>query len=183
MCDDVTSEALTSLLADQGGNMAMFSAEGGIFDTMAGRYSEGFPSIDVYLKGYSQDTLRVDRKGRPPEFVHRPTLTMCVCVQPDVLRKFSMQPEFRGRGLLARPFYLIPRSRVGYREQSPPPVTEETKRAYNSTIRMPADFPRETTDVPHLIRLAPAARSMFHSYLDELLRHLRPGGLLRDIRD
>lgn len=36
ICGDVTPEALTSLLADNGGRMAMFSAEGGIFDILKG---------------------------------------------------------------------------------------------------------------------------------------------------
>ena len=37
--DDCSSEALTSLLANNGGRLAVISAEGGIFDIMAGRYS------------------------------------------------------------------------------------------------------------------------------------------------
>jgi len=40
ICGDVTPEALTSLLADNGGRMAMFSAEGGIFDILKGLYSQ-----------------------------------------------------------------------------------------------------------------------------------------------
>lgn len=38
VADDVTPEAAASLLADHGGRLAIISAEGGIFDTMAGRY-------------------------------------------------------------------------------------------------------------------------------------------------
>jgi replicative DNA helicase len=37
--DDVTPEAAASLLAEQNGRLAIMSAEGGIFDTMLGRYS------------------------------------------------------------------------------------------------------------------------------------------------
>ena len=37
--DDCSSEALTSLLAGNGGRFAVISTEGGIFDIMAGRYS------------------------------------------------------------------------------------------------------------------------------------------------
>jgi replicative DNA helicase len=39
VADDVTPEAATSLLAEQGGRLAIISAEGGIFDIIAGRYS------------------------------------------------------------------------------------------------------------------------------------------------
>ena len=38
LADDVTPEAAASLLAEQGGRLAVLSAEGGIFDAMAGRY-------------------------------------------------------------------------------------------------------------------------------------------------
>lgn len=37
--DDVTPERLASMICEQGGRMAVLSAEGGIFDIMGGRYS------------------------------------------------------------------------------------------------------------------------------------------------
>src|ERR1019366_10624509 len=73
---DVTPEKLASLLHENGGRMAVLSAEGGIFDIMAGRYSSGMPNIDVYLAGHAGDPIRVDRRGRSPEFVDRPALTI-----------------------------------------------------------------------------------------------------------
>ena len=71
VADDVTPEAAASLLAEQGGRLAVLSAEGGIFATMAGRYSGGVPSLEVFLKGHAGDLLRVDRKARPAEHVDR----------------------------------------------------------------------------------------------------------------
>jgi hypothetical protein len=47
-----------------GGRMAIISAEGGLFDILAGRYSNGVPALDVWLKGHAGDPLRIDRKGR-----------------------------------------------------------------------------------------------------------------------
>ena len=41
VADDITPEAAASLLAEQGGRLAIISAEGGIFDIIAGRYSNG----------------------------------------------------------------------------------------------------------------------------------------------
>ena len=64
LADNVTPEAAASLLAEQGGRLAVLSAEGGIFDILAGRYSGGMPDLDVWLKGHAGDPLRVDRKGR-----------------------------------------------------------------------------------------------------------------------
>ena len=68
LASDATPEALTSLLATYGGRIAVMSAEGGVFDQIAGRYS-GRPALDVYLNGHAGDALHVDRIGRPPEYI------------------------------------------------------------------------------------------------------------------
>lgn len=44
VADDITPEAASSLLAEQAGRLAVLSAEGGIFATLAGRYSAGQPN-------------------------------------------------------------------------------------------------------------------------------------------
>src|SRR5205085_538628 len=100
LVDDSTPEALTSILAAQGGRGAVMSAEGGVFDIIAGRYSR-FPSFDVYLKGHAGDELRVDRVGRKPEFIEHPAVTVGLAMQPAVLRQIAQRESFRGRGLLA----------------------------------------------------------------------------------
>lgn len=83
--DDITPEAAASLLAYNRGRLAILSAEGGIFDLMAGRYSGGVPVLDIWLKGHSGDTTSIDRKGRPSEHIERPAVTMAITVQPSVL--------------------------------------------------------------------------------------------------
>jgi replicative DNA helicase len=123
LADDATPEALASLLADQGGRIALLSPEGGVFDMMAGRYSSGsMPNLDVYLKGHAGDPIRVDRKGRKPEHIERPAVTVGLTVQPDVLRLIADRPGFKGRGLLARFLWSLPASTVGRREVGAPPV-------------------------------------------------------------
>src|SRR5581483_10312381 len=84
VADDITPEAAATLLAEQKGRLAIISAEGGIFDIIAGRYSK-LPNMDLWLKGHSGDSLKVDRKGRPPEYIPRPALTLGLMVQPSVL--------------------------------------------------------------------------------------------------
>ena len=115
LADDVTPEACATLLAEQDGRLAVISAEGGIFDVIAGRYSGNVPVLDVWLKGHSGDPLRVDRKGRDPEYVENPALTLSLMIQPSVLSSMARQQAFRGRGLLARFLYSVPKSRVGHR--------------------------------------------------------------------
>lgn len=73
--DDVTTEKLVSLMAENGGRAAIISTEGGIFDMLAGIYTK-LVNFDVVLKGYSGDPIRVDRIGRSSESILRPALTM-----------------------------------------------------------------------------------------------------------
>jgi replicative DNA helicase len=95
---DVTPETLASLLAEQCGRMCLLSAEGGLFDILAGRYTGGAPNFEVILKGHSGDELRVDRRGRA-EHVRQPALTIGLTVQPDVIRGLVDKPGFRGRAV------------------------------------------------------------------------------------
>ena len=64
--DDITTEKHVSVLSANKGRAAIISTEGGIFDTLAGIYTKNV-NIDVMLKGYSGDPIRVDRIGRDSE--------------------------------------------------------------------------------------------------------------------
>ncbi len=166
VADDVTPEAAASLLAEQGGRLAVLSAEGGIFATLAGRYS-GAPNLEVFLKGHSGDLLVVDRKGRENETVERPALTLGLAVQPDVLTDIATMPGFRGRGLLARILYALPTSPVGRRKIGTPPVAEPIATAYAFTLRALVLSLAEWTDPAVLPLTADANDAVLH--LEELI--------------
>jgi replicative DNA helicase len=171
--DDVTPEKLASLLHENGGRMAVLSAEGGIFDIMAGRYSSGIPNIDVYLKGHAGDSIRVDRRGRPPEFVNRPALTVGLAVQPYVLAKAARIADFAGRGLLDRFLYSLPPGNVGYRKTASEPVPEAVRKRYDTTLRaLAASFDR--FGEPVTLRLSPDATDLFWAWQAELEPRRRP---------
>src|SRR5690242_6662934 len=88
---------------------------------MAGRYSRsGGPNLGVFLKAHTGDGIRVDRTGRPPEFIKRPTLTLGLAIQPDVLTGLATRPAFRGRGLIGRILFVVPESGIGRRSVDPP---------------------------------------------------------------
>lgn len=133
VADDITPEAVASLLAEQGGRLAVISAEGGIFDIIAGQYSK-VPNLDVWLKGHAGDPLKVDRKGRDAEYIRRPALTLGLMIQPTVLSAIAAHREFRGRGLLARFLYAYPVSKVGRRRISPPCVDPGVEQAYHKLV-------------------------------------------------
>lgn len=131
--DDVTSEKLTSVLAENNGCAAVVSAEGGIFDIISGLYSRNV-NIDVFLKGHSGDTIRVDRIGRASESIIHPALTMVLAVQPEVLNGLMSNNTFRGRGLTARFLYAMPKSTVGSRSFTTEPIPEGVRVRYQDLI-------------------------------------------------
>jgi hypothetical protein len=136
VADDVTPERLATMLKEQGGAMSLLSAEGGIFDLMSGRYGkDGTGNFDVLLKSHAGDTIRVDRVGRPSEYVTHPALTMGLAVQPDVIEGLVRKPGFRGRGLLGRFFYSLPKNLLGRRKIGASPLSDAIREVFNKKIR------------------------------------------------
>ncbi len=90
--------------------------------------------MDLWLKAHSGDPLRVDRKGRPPEHIPRPALTLGLMIQPAVLGAIAANHQFRGRGFLARILYARPVSKVGHRKTPATPVDLEVERTYGATV-------------------------------------------------
>jgi replicative DNA helicase len=181
IADDVTPEAAASLLAEQGGRLAVLSAEGGCFTTLAGRYSSA-PNLEVFLKGHSGDMLRVDRKGRPPEHIPRPALTLGLAVQPQVLRDIAAMPGFRGRGLLARILYSLPPNTVGTRKIRTDPIPEDVRDTYAASIRALVLTLAEWTD-PAVLMLTADAAELLLSAAERLEPRLGPDGDLGHIAD
>ncbi|NMH97983.1 DUF3987 domain-containing protein [Pseudonocardia sp. K10HN5] len=169
IADDVTTEAAASLLAEQGGRLAVLSAEGGIFTTLAGRYSSGVPNLEVFLKGHAGDLLRVDRKGRAAEHVAAPALTLGLALQPAVLTDIAKMPGFRGRGLLARILYSLPENTVGRRQVGAPAVPGPIDKTYTSRLTRLVLLLADDNE-PHRLRLSRDADRQ----ILELERRLEP---------
>jgi replicative DNA helicase len=155
IADDITPEKAASVLAEQGGRLAVLSAEGGIFATLGGRYSST-PNLEVFLKGHAGDMLRVDRQGRPAEHIDHPALTLGLAVQPEVIRDIAGMPGFRGKGLLARLLYSLPASNTGTRRVNAPPVPEHVTARYNASVEQ-LTLALAGWDDPARLQLTPAA--------------------------
>ncbi|WAU84886.1 YfjI family protein [Streptomyces sp. Qhu-G9] len=153
LADDATAETVTSLLAEQGERISVMSAEGEIFDIMAGRYSSGSPNLGIFLKGHAGDRQKVNRQTRK-EYIEHPAVTMGICVQPQVLEAIGRNEVARGRGLLGRFLYALPESLVGRRDVDPDPIPEPVKETYRRNVIDLTLFLADWTD-PALIQLAP----------------------------
>jgi replicative DNA helicase len=180
VADDTTPERLAGLLSENGGRLAVMSAEGGLFETFAGRYSDGVANIETLLKGHAGDMLRVDRQNRAAIHVDRPALTLGMCVQPDVLAGLAQKPTFRGRGLLARLLFALPQSKMGRRLVVAPPVPEPVKAAYD---RMCRNLLASRRDDPATLTFARSDLERLDRFAAELEPRLGPDGDLVKIRD
>jgi hypothetical protein len=170
LADDATPEALGSLMAEQKGRMGVLSPEGDIFDIMAGRYS-GEPNLGIYLRGHSGDPYLCDRKGREPEYIERPALTLGLAVQPSVLREMGRYKNFRGRGLLARFLYSVPDDLVGYRDSNAPPLDLTLAKAYDDNM---AKLIADLAEWDGLrLTLMEDARGEVRAFLDRMEMRLR----------
>ncbi len=167
IADDITAEALTSLLAENKGLMTIISTEGGLFDTLAGRYSNNI-SIDTLLKAYSGDRIRVDRKGRESEVINDPALTMLLSAQDNVLEGLMGNEIFKSRGLTARILYCRPKSKMGTRHFDTPELPKELKVEYMKLILALLEIPSPANGVPQRIRLSPSAYHHIKEFFDWL---------------
>ncbi|MFV5996323.1 YfjI family protein [Streptomyces sp. NPDC056231] len=179
VADDVTPESLATLLAEQGGRISVMSAEGEIFDIIAGRYS-GAPNMGVFLKGHAGDMARVNRQGREAQHIENPAVTMGLAIQPEVLDAIGRVKGADGRGLLARFLYAKPVSLVGSRNLTPELITEETAATYAHRLGGLTMALADWTD-PAVLTLSPEADAVMLAYQKVTESRIGRGGSLAPI--
>jgi hypothetical protein len=118
---DITQPALVRHMAENGGAMAVMSADARqVVDDVLGQHrSDGSTDDSVYLRAHGGDRIDRARVGNTAggEFVgiDRPSLAVGICVQPDKLVQLAKRPELRDSGFIARCNIIEPRSLVGER--------------------------------------------------------------------
>lgn len=177
IADDVTPEVAASLLAENHGILSIFSAEGGLFGTLAGRYSNGQPNLSTFLKAHSGDPIRIDRRGRV-ETIDKPVLTCCLCVQIGVLTDVLKNKAFRETGLCARFLYCTPPSRLGERSYNTKPLDSNVKEKYKELLY---DLLSVSCPEPQPLGLTEAAGNISADYFSEFEKEL--GGEYREYSD
>lgn len=168
---DITPEALGILMANNGGSGAIITDEGGSFISgMAGRYARGDMSIDLPLQAWSVQPLRINRVGRDAILIAKPHLSIAVMIQPSLAAKMCQNEGFQSRGLLDRFLWLVPESKLGYRNGDGQPVPPATKQAWSDAImallRIPPapDEEKPNASKPHTIKLSPDASRLWREY-------------------
>jgi replicative DNA helicase len=190
IASDVTPEALPRLMQMNGGAVAVCAPEGDPLRIAAGRYSrDSSPNLDVLKRAWSSEKIRIDRVGRPDEYVRRPTLVMAIAMQPVVLETLAHAGTLRGEGLYARFLWCRPVDTVGRRLTGPavPPLDGRAAAAYGRMIyRLLEVAPNGIDDhgpVRHRIQLDPAAERELWALEARLETRMGEDGDLFGIRD
>lgn len=179
--DDITTEQVAVVLEQNGERLALFSDEGDSLDIMAGRYSKGTPNFGVYLKGWDGGAYKVNRGMRPSIYLHKPLLSIGLCVQPSVLRGLAETASFRDRGLLGRFWFCLPASYMGRRKPIGTPTPTAVRDAYESHIRRLLEMP--LPERAEAISLSHAAHTALVAFAAELEPRLGPDGDLNGCKD
>ena len=181
LADDATTEALGVALAEAGGHIAVISSEGGIFDRMAGLYSEGQINLDLYLEAWSGGRYVVDRIKRDPINIPSANLVVITTIQPHTLDEIGARKAFAGRGLTARFLLAKPASNVGTRNRLRQTTnTEHHKTSYEAHITDIADHHHQT---PTHLTLNDQADELFAHWDQHLENQVGPGQELEHLSE
>ena len=180
---DVTAERLQGLLVEHAERMAVLSDEAGIFLIMAGMYSGGMASLDVFLQGHAGTAMRVDRAGRQAH-VDKPALSFGLALQPGVLADVASSRRFRDSGLLARFLFAMPESNVGRRD---------VRRRWSIPSYVQNEYERRLFDLldgrelvagkPRIIGMTEPARDAWLNFAEEIEAGQGERGALESIGD
>jgi hypothetical protein len=184
LVNDVTSEKLALLLAENDERLCLASDEGGIIGTIGGRYSGKVSNLDIWLQAYSGAPVRVDRISREPLILHAPVLSVVLSPQPAVVK--TMPAEFLQRGFLDRFILAMPISPVGYRSLEPHPIPLRVKEDYAAQLYRLLAFESDRREdgqrIPHVVVLSQEAWQAWKAFSRAIEKSMRPGGSLEFIK-
>ena len=166
IASDATPEAVALIMKDNGGRIVLMDSEGGVFDTMAGRYSNSIPNLDVYLHGFSSEKVSVSRVGREAVSIPSASIVSVLAVQPAVVQSIFSNAAMRGRGLAARFLWAQPPSMMGRRRIDVQPIPGGLTQEYGDFIRSLLSKPRPSSPEPLI--LTEQARSAFDRWRVEV---------------
>lgn len=174
---DCTPEATAAVMAANNGKIAILSDEG-VFDVMAGLYTNGRANINIYLNSYDGQTISIDRKSSGSMVLERPLITFGVCCQPSVITEFVADKRFWGKGLAQRFLFCQPPSLCGKRTLCNLPVEQSTKDEYSALINRLLSLP----DSSEKIALSEEAFSVFSDFFNEIETKIGSEGKYSDTR-
>ncbi len=183
LADNTTPEALAQLMEQLGGTVAIITAEGGIFDILAGMYSKGVPNLDLFLKAHSGDMFRVDRRSGEPIYLEHPCLTLGISPQPVTLEERTAAKVFRARGLDGRFLYFLPESLLGRRKLEPVLMAPHVRERFRSKVRTLLSMEQRARGEAVRLTLSSEAYRVWIEFAGAVEKELCPGGEFEGMND
>lgn len=172
---DATTEAMAARMAQNGGRLAIVSAEGGVLNILAGIYAQSGVNLDVILHGYSGEPIYSARIGRTCPRIEKAALSITLAVQPAILDKFTGNETLLGCGAVARFLLASPPSLLGFRKVEGDPMPKPIAARYSTRITELMQAQEIT------LSLASDALEVFNGWAEEIEKRLGIRGDLRDV--
>lgn len=164
--EDATSEALTKLTQDAGGDIFSVSSDArACVQNILGQYKSGMTDDDFLVKAFSGDSCQVHRITRESVQIEKPCLTLFWAIQPDLGRKLWENESLQTSGFLARCLFT-----KGPRRWSLPKdrdVAEEIKREWARILENIVRY-RDKKE-PWCLTLSDEAKALHAAYHQESL--------------
>jgi len=163
--DDVTPEALVKLLKENE-TLLMLSDEAGAFKNFGGRYSNGVPNVDLFLKCWGGESFMKDRCNSDTVILKKPYLSVCLCGQPYILDELMDNKAFLSSGLVARFLYCYPKSFVGRRSYATKAIDSRITEGYNNFVyyALETKFNHKGEETP--LKFSGEAQKAYADYYD-----------------
>jgi putative DNA primase/helicase len=188
-CDDVTPEALQTLLVAHDERMGLISDEGGIFSVISGLYTNGQFNNNVFLQSHAGSPVRVDRQGRSITLRH-PALSFALAIQPTILTDMTamVKRKFRGNGTLGRFLFFMPENTVGKRDvtadyEIPASVRQTFDGHMEGLLCLPEERDEAGYIVPTILTPHPEAKAAWLRFAAYIEIRLGDSGDLPEIQD
>lgn len=176
---DCTPESLTAELADNNEVMGILDEECGIFNNIAGLYSNGVANLDIFLKAYDGSPYVATRRTKENIYLNRPVITMGILAQPDAFEAAINKPEFIGRGFIQRFLFAFPQSKQGNRKSYSSPIPGGLSDQYKNLIERLLDIKIPGSDeAPQILNFNKAASNLLDDYFYMIENRLKEGGEL-----
>lgn len=128
IAENITIEALSLLMEENGESLAMMSPDGSeVITNLMGRYNKTDRTDEgVLLKAWTGEPCRINRLSRRPVSLKNPCLSLLLCCTPDEVRNLFENERFITGGLMPR--FLVCES------QSRPKARDGSRVSLNSDV-------------------------------------------------
>jgi hypothetical protein len=179
-CEDITSQKLAELLAHNAEQLASLSADAGeIVNVLLGRYNKlDRTDESVYVKAFTGDYCKVDRKSSEPVLLQSPCLSALWLTQPDKLESLLAERSLSDGGLIPR--ILTCHTHCDAREivKDAPEIPASVENDYTNLIRTLIETYR-LADEPFTIEPTPEALEAMNAHYNGIVKRRRTD--LRDV--